>query len=56
LLTQHGEEGGKEGSEQTRVEDGLNADDCGIWAIPLRERSISTSWDIPKRSAGDNLE
>ena len=56
LLSQHGDEGAKEGSRQTRVEDGLDANDGGIRASPLRESGIGTGWDVPKRGTGDNLE
>lgn len=39
LLAQHCEEG----SGQTRVKDGLDVDDGGTGAIPLRERDIVAS-------------
>lgn len=56
LFPQYGDEGGKEGSRQTRVEYSFDANNGGIGAIPLRECSIGTSWDVPKRGTGDNLE
>jgi hypothetical protein len=56
LLPQHGNEGGKEGSRQTRVEDGLDADDGTIGAIPYWEGGIGTGGDVPKRGTGDDLE
>jgi len=56
LLAQHGDERGEEGSGQARVKNGLDVDDGGIGAIPLRESGIVASWDVPKRRTGDNLE
>ena len=56
LLAQHGDECGEEGSGQTRVKNGLDMDDGGIWTIPLGESGISTTWDVPKRGTGNDLE
>jgi len=53
LPSQGGNEGCKEGKRQTRVEGTSDADDGGIGAIPFRE---STSWYVPRRGAGNNLE
>ena len=56
LLAQHGDKRGKEGSSQTAVKDGLDADDNGVGAHPFRKNGIGASWDSPKLDAGDNLE
>ena len=56
LLAQHGDERGEKGSGQARIKNGLDVDDGGIGAIPLRESGIVASWDVPKRGTGDNLE
>jgi len=47
LLSQHGEERSEEGSGQAGVEDGLDVDDSGIGAGPLRDGGVFTSGDAP---------
>ena len=54
LFSQHGYERGEESGGQTRVKDGLDVDDSGIGATPLRESGVSLR--SPKLSIGDNLE
>jgi len=56
LLAQHGDKRGEEGSSQTAVKDGLDADDNGIGARPFRKSGIGASWNSPKLDAGDKLE
>ena len=56
LLAQHGDKRGEEGSSQTAVKDGLDADDNGIGAGPFRKSGIGASWNSPKLDAGDNSE
>ena len=56
LLAQRGDECGEEGSGQTCVKHGLDVDNGGIRASPLRERGGGTSWGMPKRDVGNNLE
>ena len=56
MFSQNTNEGGEEGSGQARVEDGLNANNGGIRAIPLGESGIETSWDVSERSTSDDLE
>ena len=47
LLSQHSDERGEEGSGQAGVEDGLDADDSGIGASPLRDGGVFTAGDVP---------
>jgi len=56
LIAQHGDKRGEEGSSQTAVKDGLDADDNGIRARPFRKSGIGASWNGPKLDDGDNLE
>ena len=56
LLAQHGDKRGEEGSSQTAVKDGLDADDNGIGAGPFGKSGIGASWHSPKLDAGDKLE
>ena len=56
LLAQRGDKCGEEGSGQTCVKDGLDFDNGGIRASPLRANGGGTSWGMPKRDVGDNLE
>ena len=54
LLSQHGDERREEGSCQTRVKDGLDVDDGGIGASPLRENVAEVSWGLSKGNVGDD--
>ena len=56
LLAQRGDKCGEGGSGQTCVKDGLDFDNGGIRASPLRANGGGTSWGMPKRDVGDNLE
>jgi len=56
LLAQHGDKRGEEGSSQTTVKDGLDADNNGTEARTFRKSGIGASWNSPKLDAGDNLE
>ena len=56
LPSQHGEEGSEEGSCQTRIEDGLDADNGTIRAFPYWEVGSGSSWDVPKLGIGDDFE
>ena len=56
LLAQHAYKRGEEGSGQTRVKNGLDANDGGIGAAPFGKSGIGTTWDIPKRGTGDDPE
>jgi len=47
LFSQHGDKHCEEGSGQARVEDGLDVDDSGIGAGPLRDGSVFTDGDVP---------
>ena len=55
-LDQHGDKRGEEGSSQTRVKDGLDADNNGLGATPRSEGGIGIGWNVSKRDAGDNPE
>ena len=54
LFTQHGEEGGEEGSGQTRVKDGLDVYGGGVGAGPLRKSGGGISIDKPERDVEHN--
>ena len=47
LFAQYGDERGEEGKGQTGVEDGLDVDDSGIGATPLRKVYSRTGWGAP---------
>ena len=55
LFSQHGDKRRDEGG-QARVKDGLDVDNNGIGAAPLRESSICAGRNVPKRDIGNNLE
>ena len=56
LLAQGGDKCGEEGSGQTCIKDGLDFDNGGIRTSPLWESGSGTSWGMPKRDVGNNLE
>ena len=49
LVVQHGDRPDEEGSSQTRVKDGLDADDNGLGATPRNEGGIGVGWNVSKR-------
>jgi len=55
LLAQHGDERGEEGSGQAEVEDGLDVDDSGIGASPLRDGGVFGG-GVPWRDTGNSCE